>query len=92
MALSTHLTDIHHELKATHMVGEPEQVARPPRSRIDTTKWCEYHRLVGQDTDDCYTLKREIKKLIKAGRLKQYDCGSRQQGDRQQDDRQQGNR
>ncbi|XP_057443978.1 uncharacterized protein LOC130736149 [Lotus japonicus] len=87
MELNTHLTDILREVKATHMVGESDQREPPPRSGIDKTKWCEDHRSVGHDTDDFFTLQREIEKLIKLGRLKQYDRGGRQQGDRQQGNR-----
>ncbi|XP_057426078.1 uncharacterized protein LOC130719466 [Lotus japonicus] len=67
MELNAHLTDILREVKATHMVGESDKVEPPPRSGIDTTKWCEYRRSVGHDTNDCYTLKREIEKLIMMG-------------------------
>ncbi|XP_057425878.1 uncharacterized protein LOC130719262 [Lotus japonicus] len=70
MELNAHLTDILRKVKAAHIVGESDQTEPPPRSGIDTTKRRVYHRLVGHDTDDCFTLKREIEKLIKMGRLK----------------------
>lgn len=53
------------------MVDEPEFPKHPPRN-VDTNKWCEYHHTVGHDTDDCFTLKKEIEKLIKAEHLRQY--------------------
>lgn len=62
------------------MVDEPKLPKRPPRN-VDTSKWCEYRRTVGHDTDDCYTLKREMDKLIKVGHLRRYV----QKNDRQQD-------
>ncbi|XP_057418389.1 uncharacterized protein LOC130712579 [Lotus japonicus] len=55
---------------------------------VDKTKWCEYHRSAGHDTDDCFTLKKEIERVIKTGRSQQYDRGDRQQGDRPQGNRQ----
>lgn len=39
---------------------------------VDTNKWCEYHCAVEHNTDDLYTLKREIEKLIRAGHLKRF--------------------
>lgn len=69
--LNANLIDIFREIKAANMVHESELPKRLPRG-VDTNKWCKYHRTVGHDTDDCFTLKREIEKLIKAGHLQRY--------------------
>lgn len=62
------------------MIDESEAPRHQPRN-ADPSKWCEYHRSTGHDTNSCWTLKREIDNLIKAGHYRRYD---------QRDDRQQG--
>ncbi|XP_057418554.1 uncharacterized protein LOC130712753 [Lotus japonicus] len=80
------------EVKATHAVEEGEKEADPPRVVLDKTKWCEYHRSAGHDTGDCFTLKNEIKRLIRAGRSQMNDRGYRWNGERQQVNRYKGGR
>ena len=36
----------------------------PPRSRLDKTKYCRYHRSYGHNTKDCWTLKDKLEELI----------------------------
>ncbi|XP_057452551.1 uncharacterized protein LOC130744375 [Lotus japonicus] len=60
-SLSAHLAELLREVKATHAVEEGEKEANPPRAAVDKTKWCEYHRSVGHDTGDCFTLKTRLK-------------------------------
>ncbi|XP_057452712.1 uncharacterized protein LOC130744554 [Lotus japonicus] len=67
-SLDAHLTELLREVKATHAVEEGEKEADPPRVALDKTKWCEYHRSAGHDTGDCFTLKNEIARLIRARR------------------------
>ncbi|XP_057444041.1 uncharacterized protein LOC130736215 [Lotus japonicus] len=89
--LSTHLTELLREVKATHAAEEGEREVNPPRVVVDKTKWCEYHRSAGHDTEDCFTLKNEIERLIREGRSQLNDRGDRWQGDRQQENRYKGN-
>ncbi|XP_057425616.1 uncharacterized protein LOC130718980 [Lotus japonicus] len=89
-SLSAHLTELLREVKATHAVEEGEREANPPRAAVDKTKWCEYHRSAGHDTGDCFTLKNEIERLIRAGRSQLNDRGDRWQGERQQGNRYKG--
>ncbi|XP_057444616.1 uncharacterized protein LOC130736852 [Lotus japonicus] len=91
-SLSMHLTELLREVKATHVVVESERDVNPPRVAVDKTKWCEYHRSTGHDTRDCFTLKNEIERLIRAGRSQLNDRGDRWQGDRQQGNHYKGNR
>lgn len=35
--------------------------------KIDQTKYCRFHKIVGHDTDKCIILKRQINKLIQRG-------------------------
>ncbi|XP_057432369.1 uncharacterized protein LOC130725133 [Lotus japonicus] len=67
-SLNAHLTELLREVKATHAVEEGERGNDPPRATTDKTKWCEYHRSAGYDTGDCFTLKNEIERFIRAGR------------------------
>ncbi|XP_074305128.1 uncharacterized protein LOC141640136 [Silene latifolia] len=41
-----------------------------PNPRRDQTKWCEFHMDVGHPTEDCFTLRKEVAYLLKAGYLK----------------------
>ncbi|XP_057447624.1 uncharacterized protein LOC130739366 [Lotus japonicus] len=91
-SLSAHLIELLREVKATHAVEEGEREFNPPRAAIDKTKWCEYHRSAGHGTIDCFTLKNEIERLIRAGRSQLNDRGDRWQGDRQQGNWHKGNR
>ncbi|VFQ89217.1 unnamed protein product [Cuscuta campestris] len=38
----------------------------------DTGKWCAYHRKKDHNTEDCYTLKNEMARLIRRGHLKKF--------------------
>ncbi|VFQ79467.1 unnamed protein product [Cuscuta campestris] len=38
----------------------------------DTGKWCAYHRKHDHNTEDCYTLKNEMARLIRRGHLKKF--------------------
>ncbi|GJW18270.1 reverse transcriptase domain-containing protein [Tanacetum coccineum] len=40
-----------------------------PIEKRDNNKFCEFHGEVGHNTDECMHLKRQIKELIKAGKL-----------------------
>nr|GEW44481.1 transposon Ty3-I Gag-Pol polyprotein [Tanacetum cinerariifolium] len=41
----------------------------PPVEKINSNKFCEFHEKVGHNTDECMHLKRQIKELIKIGKL-----------------------
>ncbi|XP_057452479.1 uncharacterized protein LOC130744307 [Lotus japonicus] len=83
-SLNAHLTELLREVKANHAVEEGEKEIDLPRAALDKTKWCEYHRSAGHDTGDCFTLKNEIERLIRVGRLQMNDRGDRWNGERQQ--------
>ncbi|XP_072058051.1 uncharacterized protein [Arachis hypogaea] len=36
------------------------------------SEYCEYHKLYGHSTNDCYNMKNEIEKLVREGRLDRY--------------------
>ena len=41
-------------------------------TKRDMTKYCEFHRDHGHQTDDCIQLKKQIKFLIRCGHLRRY--------------------
>ncbi|XP_057455193.1 uncharacterized protein LOC130746540 [Lotus japonicus] len=91
-SLNAHLTELLREVKATHAVEEGERRNDPPRATTDKTKWCVYHRSAEHDTGDCFTLKNEIERLIRAGRSQLNEHGDRGNGERQQGNRYRGSR
>ncbi|XP_057444283.1 uncharacterized protein LOC130736469 [Lotus japonicus] len=91
-SLSAHLTELLREVKAIHAVEEGKKEVGSPRATLDKTKWCEYHRSAGHDTGDCFTLKTEIERLIRAGRSQLGDRGDRWSGERQRGNRYNGSR
>ncbi|XP_074290507.1 uncharacterized protein LOC141617221 [Silene latifolia] len=54
-------------------MGDRVRWPRPPVEeqawRKDSKKKCEFHRDIGHNTEDCYTLRREIRRLIEHGDL-----------------------
>ncbi|XP_057437638.1 uncharacterized protein LOC130729814 [Lotus japonicus] len=70
--LTINLTKALHMCLEANTIRFPKQPKRPP-SNVDRNKWCEYHRIAGHNTDDCFTLKKEIEALIKAGYMRQLE-------------------
>ncbi|XP_057432102.1 uncharacterized protein LOC130724850 [Lotus japonicus] len=62
--LAVNLTEALHMCLKANTIRFPKQPKRPP-SNVDRNKWCEYHRIARHNTDDCFTLKKEIEALIK---------------------------
>nr|GMC82710.1 uncharacterized protein LOC109171091 [Ipomoea batatas] len=50
-----------------HLVRTPDP--RPDPSGADMSKYCKYHRCHGHNTNDCQAWRKEIKRLIQAGKL-----------------------
>ncbi|XP_057425720.1 uncharacterized protein LOC130719093 [Lotus japonicus] len=65
--LAVNLTEALHTCLEANVIRFPRQPKQPTGNNVDKRKWCEYHRISGHDTDDCFTLRKEIEKLIKAG-------------------------
>ncbi|XP_057432518.1 uncharacterized protein LOC130725292 [Lotus japonicus] len=63
------------KVKATHAVEGSSAGISSRRGAIGRAKWCEYHRSAGHDTGDCFTLKGEIGRLIRAGRSQMTNLG-----------------
>ncbi|XP_015964847.1 uncharacterized protein LOC107488603 [Arachis duranensis] len=79
------LVDVYREICHTERL--------PPPRPIKNKKWgshseyCEYHKLYGHSTNDCYDLKNVIEKLTREGRLDRYLMeGSDHHGKRKRDE------
>ncbi|XP_057425792.1 uncharacterized protein LOC130719171 [Lotus japonicus] len=70
--LAVNLTEALHTCLEANVIHFPRQ-PKQSTGNVDKTKWCEYHRISGHTTDDCFTLKKEIDKLLKAGCMKQLE-------------------
>ncbi|XP_057432181.1 uncharacterized protein LOC130724931 [Lotus japonicus] len=70
--LAINLTEALHTCLEANVIRFPRQ-PKQPTGHVDKTKWCEYHRISGHNIDDCFTLRKEIEKLIKAGCMKQLE-------------------
>ncbi|XP_057452152.1 uncharacterized protein LOC130743963 [Lotus japonicus] len=77
--LAVNLTEALHMCLEANTIRFPKQPKRPP-GNVDRSKWCEYHRIAGHNTDDCFTLKKEIEALIKAGYMRQLDGRKESEG------------
>ncbi|XP_074298975.1 uncharacterized protein LOC141629965 [Silene latifolia] len=66
-------TGIEGILKALKKMGDGVRCSRPPKEgqawRNDNKKKCEFHRDIGHTIKDCYTLRREIRRLYEQGGL-----------------------
>ncbi|XP_057452760.1 uncharacterized protein LOC130744605 [Lotus japonicus] len=69
--LNASLSTILRAVGQTNVVQYPRPPRRPP-ANVDTTKWCEFHKAMGHNTDNCWTLRKEIERLIKAGHLSNF--------------------
>ncbi|XP_057426237.1 uncharacterized protein LOC130719638 [Lotus japonicus] len=79
--LAVNLTEALHMCLEANTIRFPKQPKRPP-GNVDRSKWCEYHRIAGHNTDDCFTLKKEIEALIKAGYMRQLEGRKESEGAR----------
>ncbi|XP_074277213.1 uncharacterized protein LOC141600856 [Silene latifolia] len=67
---STNLAGVLKALKEIRGVRWPrKRVDERPNDKIDSSKRCEYHDDIGHDTDECYTLRKEVKFQYDRGNL-----------------------
>ena len=69
--LRASLTQIFRDIKHTNMLNQPRPPASQPRT-ADPSKWCEFHQSIGHYTNHCYTLRKEIQRLVSEGHLARY--------------------
>ncbi|KAJ1391913.1 Retrotransposon gag domain [Sesbania bispinosa] len=80
--LNTSRARILKEVYQSDLIRLPPQAEGPKGS--DTSKWCDYHRAKGHDTEDCWTLMNRIERLIKEGYLGRYIEKRKGRGDKGQ--------
>ncbi|XP_073129305.1 uncharacterized protein [Henckelia pumila] len=76
------------------VVAEKQGLLRPPRpmqnnpKRQRSEKYCHFHKDKGHNTEDCFSLRAEIEKLIKRGHLENFVDKSRgeKRDDRRRDE------
>ncbi|XP_015938706.1 uncharacterized protein LOC107464291 [Arachis duranensis] len=83
--LKISLVDVYREICNTERLPPPRPIKnKKRRSRGDH---CEYHKMYGHSTNDCYDLKNVIERLAKEGRLDRYLMErSENSGKRKRDD------
>ncbi|GAA0157808.1 hypothetical protein LIER_14993 [Lithospermum erythrorhizon] len=59
------------EIEDKWMLPRPSR-QKTPQGKRDMSKYCQYHKDQGHDTDDFRHLKIEIEKLIQMGQVKEY--------------------
>ncbi|XP_016165207.1 uncharacterized protein LOC107607819 [Arachis ipaensis] len=69
--LRVFLVDVYRKIFHTERLPPPRPIKNKKRggSRGD---YCEYHKLYGHSTNDCYNLKNVVEKLAREGRLDKY--------------------
>ncbi|XP_043724097.1 uncharacterized protein LOC122671071 [Telopea speciosissima] len=75
--LNTSCKEILMQIQGEGYIRRPRSMQA--RSSQNPNKYCQFHKDIGNDIEDCYQLKREIEELIKAGHLKWYIKGSREE-------------
>ncbi|KAJ1379051.1 hypothetical protein SESBI_47231 [Sesbania bispinosa] len=78
--LNTTRAQILKEVYQSDLIRLPPQAEGPKGP--DMSKWCDYHRAKGHDTEDCWTLTNRVERLIKEGYLGRYVEKRRDRGDR----------
>ncbi|KAK8951451.1 hypothetical protein KSP39_PZI003208 [Platanthera zijinensis] len=67
--LNTSMTNVFHAIQGNEALRRPRPLAK---NTGDQTKYCEFHRGQGHDTEDCSKLKKEIEYLVKQGLLGRF--------------------
>ena len=65
------VSQVLYEVQHEKFLRWPSQMKTDPAKR-DMTKYCNFHRDHGHQTDDCIQLKKEIEFLIRRGHLRRY--------------------
>ena len=69
--LTASMSQVLREVQHEKFMRWPSQVRSDPTKR-DNTKYCEFHKDHGHQTDDCIQMRKEIEYLIRRGHLRHY--------------------
>ncbi|GAA0149221.1 hypothetical protein LIER_36888 [Lithospermum erythrorhizon] len=69
--LRVSIAEVYFQIKGKNLLPKSVRM-RSAVGRRDKTRYCEYHREHGHDTNECRILNAEIEKLIKRGYLKEF--------------------
>ncbi|XP_015940200.1 uncharacterized protein LOC107465743 [Arachis duranensis] len=69
--LRVSLVDVYREIYNTEKIPPPRPI-KHKRGGGNRTEYCEYHRIYGHSTNECFDLKNVIEKLEREGRLDRY--------------------
>ena len=65
------LVDVYREICNTEKIPLPRPI-KSKKGEGSRTEYCEYHRIYGHPTNECFDLKNVIEKLEREGRLDRY--------------------
>ncbi|GAA0161973.1 hypothetical protein LIER_18168 [Lithospermum erythrorhizon] len=77
------IAEVYAQIEDKRLLPKPMRM-RSALGKRDKTRYCEYHREHGQNTNECRVLDAEIEKLIKRGYLKEYTAGGIYSGGQRQ--------
>ena len=69
--LTASVSQVLHKTQHKKLLRWPSQMKTDPAKR-DSTKYCEFHRDHGHQTDDCIQLRKKIEYLIRRGHLHRF--------------------
>ena len=69
--LTASVSQVLHEVRHEKILRWPSQIKSDPAKR-DNTKYCEFHKDHGHQTNDYIQLRKEIEYLIRRGHLRHY--------------------
>ncbi|GAA0185703.1 hypothetical protein LIER_32991 [Lithospermum erythrorhizon] len=84
--LRVSIAEVYVHIEGKNLLPKPVRMRNAP-GRRDKTRYCEYHREHGHDTNECRILNAEIEKLIKRGYLKEFTGKGTQQDNTSQNRR-----
>jgi hypothetical protein len=72
--LNTSVVEVFMNIRDDPGLKQPEKMRAPPEKR-NMNKYCDYHQDHGHETEDCVSLRIEIERMIKGGKLARICSG-----------------
>jgi hypothetical protein len=74
--LNSSVTEVFMQIRKDPDLRRPEKMQAPPEKR-NMRKYCDYHQDHGHETEDCVSLRMEIERMIKGGKLARFVAANR---------------